>query len=179
MTAGGALLSAIGSCVSFVAFVTDRREMAEWGTSGRLDSEVGIGPTFNCKALYASLLGRGTRSNVRLSLFVIAIQHPPPQHFSINFVPGSPISLCTSAALCEINFVEARRGRIGAGSSGSSDEEEYVREGAVDLGDSAACGSEGIQWDVVAILMARGRDILNELDRNRESMYKYELFAGD
>ena len=41
--------------VSVVAFPTGSREMVEWGTSGRFESVVGIRPTFNCKALYASL----------------------------------------------------------------------------------------------------------------------------
>jgi hypothetical protein len=57
------------------------------------------------------------------------------------------MSRWTSAALCEINLVEARRGR--GGSSGSSDEEEYVREGAADLGE--AMGSSGMQCEVVAL----------------------------
>ena len=70
----------------------------------------------------------------------MAIQQPPPQHFSINFVPGSPINLRTSAAFCEMSFVLALRRRatisIGSRSSaGSEEEEENVREGADDRGE--------------------------------------------
>lgn len=61
------------------------------------------------------------------------------------------MSLWTSAALCEISFVDARRGRGAIGSSGSSDDEEYVREGAPDLGEAVAVGSSGMQWEVVFV----------------------------
>jgi hypothetical protein len=103
-------------------FLTGRREMVLAGRSGTLDKVVGMSPIFNWRALNASLSGRGTRSNVSLSFFVTAMQHPPPQHFSTNFVPASPIILWISAAFCEISFVDARRLRTG--SSGSSDEDE-------------------------------------------------------
>jgi hypothetical protein len=76
------------------------------------------------------------------------MQHPPPQHFSINFVPASPIILCTSAAFCEINVVEAHRCR--GGSSGSSDDDEYVSDGAVERGDLV--GS--------SVIVCRGQDMI-------------------
>jgi hypothetical protein len=59
------------------------------------------------------LSGRGTRSKLSLSFFVTAMQQPPPQHLSIRFVPGSPMSRWTSAAFWEISRVEARRFRGG------------------------------------------------------------------
>lgn len=70
--------------------------------------------------------------------------------------------------------MDARRRR--GGSSGSSDEEEYDRDGAEDRGESAAgSGSVGMQCEVVAILMGKGRDIFvvrGKIERRR-SMYKY------
>ena len=68
------------------------------------------------------------------------MQHPPPQHFSINLVPGSPINLLTSAAFCEISLVLARLLRVtisigSRSSAGSEDDEENVREGADERGE--------------------------------------------
>jgi hypothetical protein len=49
------IAESVGDCAdvvsSFVAFATGSRDIVEWGTSGRLDNVVGIGPMLNCKAL--------------------------------------------------------------------------------------------------------------------------------
>ncbi len=61
--------------------------------------------------------------------------------------------------------MDARRRRGGSSGSSESTEDEYVRDGAVDRGECS--GSAGMQWDVVAILAGRGRDIVNVVDRRR------------
>jgi len=66
-------------------------------------------------------------------------------------------------------LVLARRGR--GGSSGSSELEEYVREGA-ELRGLSAGGSSGMQWPVVRPRIARGRDNM-VADRNRKVVSMY------
>lgn len=138
-----------------------RRATVCSGSSARPDSDVGMSAIFNCKALYASLSGTLTVSYVKVFAGLNAIQHPPPQHFSINCVPASPMSFCMSVAFCEINMVLARRGRGGSSGSSRSSDEEYVKEGAVDLAGEGMLGSRGIQCVVVLNRIGNGRDILD------------------
>jgi len=72
-------------------------------------------------------------------------------------------------------LVLARRGR--GGSSGSSELEEYVSEGAELRGLSVA-GSSGMQWPVVRPRIASGRDNM-VADRSRNDVVSMYFWLGE